>query len=1279
MIKKRFRNIGPRLFAGFLLLCIFIAGFGFFSINSSIKELTGEVQKFSTHLAGSYLKGIYEEIEHQAFQLRLILEASEIWNIQNKVEFLEEDLIKRMEATYGYKMIYRVKYLNNQGICLADTAEVAGKDYSSEHWWQAAKEVGIHQCEIELFEGSNQPVFPVSISIRDDNNDIVGVLRAYISMTVLTHKINLSGRLYETTLFRLFTDKGLILYSSDVFKPLQSFSESEIWENINGESGSFTMVENVANRLYSYSSEETPFHDQRWFLLISHNSAEVLSQIHILRKITYLVLGGILFLALIISFFISRSITVPLNKLNLVVKQSGPDNLGIRSGIKLNDEIGGIASSYDELMDILETQTGELQARDWLQAGQNRMAECIREASSMEELCSKVVGEVCSYLKADIGAFFLLTENRLKRSAVYNYLKDDSVPLEFDFSQGLVGQTAADKEIKIIKDIPKDYIYIGSDFGRSVPKAIVSAPITYNTELVGVIELGFLSPVKDETLDYINEIYKSIGIAVNTLQGIEQERKLLIQTEEQKQELQAQQEELRVSNEELEEQSTQLRLSEDKLLEQRAELEQSNVLLEEKNDTLRENQKIVEAARKELELKAEELSQASKYKSEFLSNMSHELRTPLNSLLLLAKDLADNNEKNLSDDQIEAAQIIFSGGKDLLNLINQILDLSRIEAGRMELYIENINLNDTCSNLETSFRKMAEGKKLDFSITVEDSSPETIRSDGMRIDQILRNLVGNAIKFTNRGSVAINFSGVTLADETQLCVSVKDTGIGIPKDKQKAIFEAFQQADGGTSRRYGGTGLGLAIARELTSILGGELKLTSQEGEGSEFTLLLPPIQNKTLDTGKVSEPEPSAALSMNSELLKDEDAETHIVEDDRKTLADADKVILVIEDDHNFLNIVMKHCRNEGYKTLGALTGAGGLKLARKHLPEGIILDMQLPGIDGHQVLHMLKEDPVTRHIPVHIVSVESPTIEAFKEGAIGFMNKPVSKEGLDEVLNKLKILSEDRVRNLLVVEDDKPTRKHIVKLLKNENIEITEAENGQQAIKELESGRFNCVVMDLGLPDINGKFILEKLKEMGKNISVPPVIIYTGRDLSEDEELKLKEYSNSIIIKDARSDSRLIDEVSLFLHQIISSDNSVKRQVKTELLNSGLMFDSGKILIVDDDMRTLFAISKLLDTKGLESIKAESGKKALKLLKENKDIDLVLMDIMMPEMNGYEAIREIRLDEGLKSIPVIALTAKAMKGDREKCISAGASDYLTKPVDGDKLLSLIKVWLYK
>ena len=794
-----------------------------------------------------------------------------------------------------------------------------------------------------------------------------------------------------------------------------------------------------------------------------------------------------------------------------------------------------------------------------------------------------------------------------------------------------------------------------------------------------------------------------------------QTQQLLERTQTQAGELEVQQEELRQTNEELEEQARALKESEASLQEQQEEVRQSNEELRQSNEELEEQahvleeQKIdmkkknveLEKAQSLVEEKAKDLEVTSKYKSEFLANMSHELRTPLNSIMLLSKLLSDNKDENLTEKQEDFARTINSSGLDLLSLINEVLDLSKVEAGRMEINVEDVRLNDIVGSMERGFKAVAQDKGLELNIEIAEELPAHIRTDRQRVEQIVKNLLSNAFKFTTQGGGVtfkiarpderINLSKSGLEPDSAISFAVTDSGIGISKDKQKLIFEAFHQGDGGTSRIFGGTGLGLSISRELAKLLGGELQLESEEGKGSTFTLYLPEIPEtggRKLETGNLkletrdaqpatrnSQPETRKESQVSS--VKVPVSSEEFIHDDRKEITPEDKSILIIEDDPKFAKVLRDLSREKGFNVLVAGDGETGLHFVDYYKPNAIILDIKLPGIDGWTVMSRLKESLKTRHIPVHFMSVSEKSLDAMRMGAIGFLNKPVTMEDLDNAYGRIESIISSPVKNLLVVEDNEAQRKAIVELIGNGDVVTTAVSTGQEAYDKLSSARFDCMILDLGLPDMPGVELLTKIRN-DENISRMPIIIYTGRELDKKEKIILDEYSEKILVKGVQSPERLLDETSLFLHRVEQNLPEDKKQMLKMIHDKETILKDKKVLLADDDMRNVFALTNILEDKGIKVLVAKNGKEAVERIDKNPDIDLILMDIMMPEMDGYEAMGKIRKKGQFKQLPIIALTAKAMKGDRLKCIEAGASDYLAKPVDTDKLLSMLRVWLY-
>jgi CheY-like chemotaxis protein len=807
-----------------------------------------------------------------------------------------------------------------------------------------------------------------------------------------------------------------------------------------------------------------------------------------------------------------------------------------------------------------------------------------------------------------------------------------------------------------------------------------------------MLELASLGAFTEAALTFLRQVAPSVAVSLEASVARERVAAALQRAQTLAAELEAQQDTLRNTNAELEEQTSQLKLSDQKMKAQQAEIELANTELTQKNDLLERQKVETEQARRVLAAQAEEVALASKYKSEFLANMSHELRTPLNSLLLLARSLRENATDNLTPEQVESASVIYESGSDLLNLINEILDLSKIEAGKMELRLEAVDLADLERSLVSQFAHMASAQGLSLVVERAPDAPSEIVSDGQRVGQVLKNLIGNALKFTEAGGVTVRIGRPAasarlersgLDPRASLAVSVTDTGIGIPLDKQRIIFEAFQQADSGDRRKYGGTGLGLSISRELAALLGGEIQLVSEPGKGSTFTVFLPlrvegPVAI-VRGPGRAPAPSPSRAERVVAAPAPAQApapiATRPAVPDDRASIADHDHVILVVEDDERFARILAANIRARGLKCLVATSGEEGLELARAHRPDGVVLDIQLPQMDGWAVLNALKQDVSLRHIPVHIVSVEESSTQNLRLGAIGHVAKPVGREQIEEVLQRLEAASAQAPKRVLIVEDDELMRRETVRIVGNGNVSVTEVATGAEALAALAADTFQLVVMDLGLPDMQGLELLRRIADA--RLALPPVIIHTNRELTTEEELFLRSYAESIIVKDVRSQERLIDEVALFLHRVVRDLPEENRRAILHLHESNEPLRGKKVLIVEDDMRTMFAMARMLAGHGVNPIKAENGERALAVLAEQPDVDLVLMDMMMPVLDGYEATQRVRKLPAFSRLPIIALTAKAMKEDRQRCLEAGATDYLSKPVDPDRLVSLMRVLL--
>jgi PAS domain S-box-containing protein len=908
-----------------------------------------------------------------------------------------------------------------------------------------------------------------------------------------------------------------------------------------------------------------------------------------------------------------------------------------------------------------------------------------------EPLCRNIITFLCKYLHAQIGLIYLAEDDgMLVLTAGYAFEKGKKTTTAYRPGEGLVGQAALDKEDKAITDVPEGHLTITSGFGHVQPRNIYLKPVVLNDRVTAVIELGTLEMLTDSHRKFLELGNDDMALAIDSAKH----RKQLVGSLEESQKLsdalQAQQEALGIANQELEEQSEELRASNEELEQQSEELRASNEELEEKTEALELKKSEIEKAKGDVEEKARELELAGKYKSEFLANMSHELRTPLNSLLILAKLLSDNEEGNLNDEQVESAKIIHGSGQDLIFLINEILDLSKVEAGMMEVHAEDVPLEVIVQSLRRQFQTGAREKGLIFDINVAPDVPSTIRTDRQRLEQILRNFLSNSFKFTKEGSVTLEirlpekqtrFKGDQLTYANALAFSVNDTGPGIPEGKRQSIFEAFKQVDGSVSRQYGGTGLGLSISRALAHLLNGQIHLVSQVGDGSTFTLYLPLERRRETTEKAVDAPEkidtpkrravrPKSSQSSNAPALQ-------FLPDDRDHIKEGDRSVLIIEDDIQFAKILMAHARRKSFKCLAAGDGNSGLQLAADYRPSAIILDLGLPDFDGATVLDSLKYGLETRHIPVHVISGRDKTAEIMQKGAMGFLTKPIDAKAIQEAFDRIENILETTARHILVVEDDRNSRKAVEALVATEGVEITGTDRGEDALKLISENNFDCVVLDLGLPDMTGFDLLRTLNE-DTDLSLPPVIIYTGKELTNIELRELSQYTSKIVIKGANSPERLLDEASLFLHTVESSLPGEQQRMLRMLHNPEQVLSGKKILLVDDDLRNSFALSKVLKKAGLKVVMAENGQVALETLDKQDDIDMVLMDIMMPVMDGHEATAQIRKQARFKDLPIVALTAKAMVEDRAKCIQAGANDYLAKPVDTAKLMSLMRVLLY-
>jgi CheY-like chemotaxis protein/HAMP domain-containing protein len=1032
----------------------------------------------------------------------------------------------------------------------------------------------------------------------------------------------------------------------------------------------------------------------------------------------------------------ANSLTIQVRAIAEVATAVTRGDLSGQISVETQGELDELKNNLNQMIANLKDTTEKNNEQDWLKTNLAKFSRMMQGQKDLEAVSRLIMSELTPLVSANFGAFYIMDSDEnapvLKLIASYAYKERKHVANRFHLGEGLVGQSALEKKPILLTSVPDDYIRITSGLGEAAPRNILVLPILFEGEVKAVVELASFLPFSQIHQIFLDQLAESVGVVLNMISAnmrtselLEQSQQLTQELQSQSEELRKQQEELKRSNAELEAQTKSLRSSEELLRDQQVELQQVNEELEEKASLLAEqNRKVeqkndeVEAARIALEEKAEQLALSSKYKSEFLANMSHELRTPLNSLLILSKLLTDNKDGNLSPKQIEYAKTIHSSGSDLLSLINDVLDIAKVEAGKMEVNASDVRISEVNASLERSFRPVAEEKGLELKVEVHPDTPAVIYTDGQRVEQVLKNLLSNAFKFTSEGGITLSvrkaeqsrrFMQAALNKGPVIAFSVADTGIGIPTDKQRLIFEAFQQADGTTSRRFGGTGLGLSISREIARLLGGEIKVESTPDKGSTFTLFLPvrytesdehkarsTEYGQSFDRGAARADEPRTpriaptttwrptpakgqAAAPTPAVRTERRAAQYVVEDDHEHIEPGDRAVLIVENDANFARVLLNMARDKGFKGIVCLDGDSGLAAAHEYRPDAITLDIDMPGLDGWKVLERLKHHPSTRHIPVHIISGIERRQQGLKAGAMAYLAKPVSKEALDEAFSRIATFIEDIPKHLLVVEDDENQRNAIVDLIAHEDVEITAVESAERALEELSSERhYDCVVLDLGLSNMSGFDFLEKVKSDPTKADLP-IIVYTGKQLSREEETRIKKYAETIIVKDVRSPERLLDETALFLHRVEAKLPEQKRKMLEQLHDADAVITGKRILVVDDDVRNIFSLTSVLEDHGMSVRFAENGKDALSALKEDPEVDAILMDVMMPEMDGYETTRAIREMPEFKSLPIIALTAKAMKGDREKCIAAGASDYITKPVDTEQLLSLLRVWLYK
>ncbi|WP_313502972.1 response regulator [Kaistella carnis] len=942
------------------------------------------------------------------------------------------------------------------------------------------------------------------------------------------------------------------------------------------------------------------------------------------------------------------------------------------------DSLGSVALPLNQMAESLQNSFKTLEEKEWLSSAIAQLNARTMGEKSIEKLSADILESIIESTQSNFAALYLLEEdNKLHLRGSYA-LTDSGLNRVFKTGEGIIGEAfRSSKQIKV-ENIQDSESTISYASGNTKPKNIIALPITRYNFPIGVIEIGTTKEFSEQEIEFLTSVAGNVGLAFYSAQSRIKMQELLEETQAQSEELQTQHSELENINAELEAQSQKLLASEEELRVQQEELMQSNQELEERTSLLEEKNALIEQHNIDIQQKSRELEQSTKYKSEFLANMSHELRTPLNSILLLSKLMADSDD--LDEQYVEYAEVMQSSGQGLLTLIDEILDLSKIESGKMTLEINEVPLEEITTDMKMLFSPVAKQKNLALNIEIEPETSQILNTDKLRLEQVLKNLLSNAIKFTSEGGITLNVS--TNEAKEKIFFKVIDTGIGIAKDKLKMVFEAFQQADGSTQRKYGGTGLGLSISRELARLLGGQIDLKSTEGVGSEFTLIVP----VDLEETPIEEIEPVPEKVVYPVVEAPKQPERYIADripqaipDDRENIVEGDKVILIIEDDTAFAKILMDFSRTKNYKVIAAVRGDVGIEMAQHYKPLAILLDIQLPIMDGWQVMEALKSNPETKPIPVHIMSSMKMKQESLLRGAVDFINKPFALEQMQEVFKKLENALNRSPKKVLIVEENEQHAKALSYFLSANSINTDIVNNVAQSIDALQNQEIDCVILDMGMPDRNAYETLETIKQ-NKGLEHLPIIVFTGKNLSQGEESRIKKYADSIVVKTAYSYQRILDEAGLFLHLVEEKNKKKQDQVPgfenlSELRN---ILKDKKVLIADDDVRNIFSLTKALELQGMKVLPAMDGKEALKVLKQDDTVDVVLMDMMMPEMDGYETIREIRTEQKYKNLPILAVTAKAMMGDREKCIAVGASDYISKPVDIDQLVSLLRVWLY-
>jgi signal transduction histidine kinase/DNA-binding response OmpR family regulator/HAMP domain-containing protein len=974
---------------------------------------------------------------------------------------------------------------------------------------------------------------------------------------------------------------------------------------------------------------------------------------------------------------LAANLTTQVRAIGEVAKAVAKGDLSRSINVEALGEVAALRDDINEMIRNLKDTTQKNAEQDWLKTNLARFTDMLQGHREISEVANLILSEVASLVGARHGLFYLRDEDggqpvfRLKGS--YAFQKNDAVA--YRLQEGIVGQCAFEKQRILIVDAPHDYVPISSGLGGAMPANILTLPVLFEGEVKAVLELASFSSFSETHLAFLDRLTQSIGIVLNSIEANLKTEDLLLKSQSLARELQSRQEELTKTNKQLEQQTQTLKASEELLTQQQKTLQQTNEELEEKakllvlqNEEVERKNREIEQARHCMEDKAEQLALTSKYKSEFLANMSHELRTPLNSMLILSKLLSDNPDANLTAKQIEYARTIHESGTDLLTLINDILDLSKIESGTISIELSDFAVSDLVQGIHRIFKETAESRGLEFKIEIDPATPATLNTDCKRLQQVLKNLLSNAFKFTETGSVTLKIKPEPAGQDSVrqpaaqaqplISFAVIDTGIGIAPEKQKLIFEAFQQADGSTCRKYGGTGLGLPISRELANLLGAEICLDSVPERGSTFTLYLPQKFR-----------EPKSDTNAPGDQVPD---------DDREILQEDDRVVLILEDDRHLAGLLLAQAHEHGFKGIIAGAAETTLALAARFSPDALTLDLTSPELDGWALLDRLNREPQTRQMPVHVISASAQTSRPYHQSSIANEEKPATIKVLARTLQKIKDSLARTPGSLLLVEKTGSVRRRIIDFLAGEDLVSEVTGSGTQAIERLQQKHFDCVVLDPDLPDMKGADLIRFVRERLANSNLP-VIVYPGRDLLQAEEIEFSKFSRTIVVKEPEALEQLLEDNARFLNKVTARLPSRKQKMPVKPYGRDSVLADRKLLVVDDDIHSLFALTSIFQAERMKVICASNGCEALRILEENQDVDLILMDIMMPELDGYETIKRLREIDKYKSLPIIALTARAMQGDREKCFAAGASDYIAKPVQAERLKSLLRAWLYK